>query len=133
MNKKSVPVESIQSLSFGYTTGTAYLSNVQYELECSDHCVAKIKPMGVEYENATVVSVDLETVQKIIDILNKYQVMKWDGFDKSDPYVLDGNDFSFSMTVNSDIHVSASGYMMYPKNYSEVKKGLDEIFNSLEV
>ena len=70
-------------------------------------------------------------MNKIIDLFNKYEVIKWDGFSGNDKGVLDGDSFSMHFTYNIEKHVSASGYMMWPNNYREVEEGLDKIFNSL--
>ena len=53
------------------------------------------------------------------------------GFNKSDRYVLDGNSFSLSISMNNDEYVSASGYMKWPKNYKEVKEELITFFSTI--
>lgn len=129
--KEKEKIESISSLSFFYTNGYAINTDTRYEIDCKDKCIAIIKQYGKSEEETVEVEIDSNTMNKIIDLLNKYDVIKWDGFSKSDHGVLDGDSFSMHFTYNDEKRVSASGYMMWPKNYREVEDGLNEIFNSL--
>ena len=45
--------------------------------------------------------------------------------------VLDGDSFSINIKYSGDKRVDASGYMMWPKNYREVKQFLDKELGSL--
>jgi len=67
---------------------------------------------------------------KIIQTLNDNKVVKWNNFRESDKYVLDGDSFSFSLTTEEGINISASGYMRWPDNYGNVKSTLVEIFDA---
>jgi hypothetical protein len=60
--------------------------------------------------------------------LNEYHVSRWNGFNKNNKYVLDGDSFSFTLKYNEKDEVSAHGYMMWPNNYSEVKGYLINTF-----
>ena len=130
--KEEEKIESISSLSFFYTNGYAINSDIRYELDCKDKCIAIIKPYGESEEDSIEVEVNKDILNKIIDVLNKYNVLKWNGFSGSDKYVLDGDSFSIHFTYNDEKRVSASGYMMWPDNYREVKDELDSIFKELE-
>lgn len=129
-SKKSiVKIGDIKYFSFGYTTGTAYEANVLYEIVCKDdEYTVNIKPSGVSENDMFVKKIDLSFVKKIEDILNKYNVSRWNGFSKSDKNVLDGNSFSLSVIFQNDEKISASGYMMYPDNYGDVSGELDKLF-----
>ncbi|MBR3897676.1 MAG: hypothetical protein IKJ43_00150 [Bacilli bacterium] len=127
VGKKDTEITDIKHLSFSYSTGTMMNASVSYTLDFDDKYVAKIKPNGVSEEDATLIDFKNEDVMKILDVFKKYQVQKWDGFKKYDKNVLDGNSFYFSVTFK-DGEISADGYMMYPKNYIEVKNELDNIF-----
>jgi len=129
--KKKVTIKNIKSLHYSYSTGTMIYSKVMYDLEYQDDkYILKIKPDQVPDEETITVELDNNTVEKIEEALNDYSVSDWDGFSKSDLNVLDGNSFSFSISFDDDKRISASGYMMYPKNYREVKSLLESIFNS---
>ena len=132
-NKKNekVKINSISSFSFFYTQGYAMNSDIRYEIDCKDDCIAIIKPYGKSDEEAKEVKLDDAMISKIIDLFNKYDVIKWNGFNKSDSGVLDGDSFSFYLTYDVDKKVSSSGYMRWPDNYKELRDELDNIFNSL--
>ena len=72
-----------------------------------------------------------DVVNDIEDILNKYKVGKWNNFKKSDKRVLDGNSFDLCIKANN-VHIDASGYMKWPKNYNKVKNSLNSKFKSLK-
>lgn len=130
-NKKEVEIIDLKYMHLGYSTGTMVNSNVRYNLELKDgKYMAEIKPNSMADEDTMTVEMKKEDVQKIKDILKKYHVGRWNGFNKSDQNVLDGDSFSFSIRFVDDTSISASGYMMWPNNYGEVEKALTEIFMS---
>ena len=122
-------IDSISTLHFSYSTGTMINSQVSYDVECKKECTAAIKPDGVPTEAAKTISLNDEAIKQIIALLNDNSVVNWDGFNKSDQDVLDGNSFSFSLSANQgEIKVSAHGYMKWPDHYTEVRDGFDSIF-----
>ena len=127
--KKPKNIENIKYLNFGYSTGTMMNAFVSYSIEYKDNNYnLSIKPNMVSEEDKKETIISKKDVEKIISLLNKYEVYKWDGFNKSDSNVLDGNSFHLSVRYNEDKSISSSGYMMWPKNYREVKGELDSIF-----
>lgn len=130
--RKKVEIKNIKYMHFSYSVGYAMYSNVNYDLEYKNSkYIAKIKPDGIADEEAKEVELDEKTVTKIEEVLKKYNVTSWDGFNKSDKYVLDGDSFSFSLSLKDGSYISASGYMKWPNNYREVRSELDEIFMNL--
>ncbi len=125
---KKVEIKKIKYFSFGYSTGTMINSQVNYQLTCKERCLISVKPNQVCSDDPTVVEVDEEFEKKLEDILVKYNVGSWNGFQKSDPGVLDGNSFNLSVSMEDNQHISASGYMMYPNNYREFVKEVGELF-----
>ena len=126
--KKDIMIESIKKFNFFYDTGWAIDTNARYSIKCTDKCIAIIKPNNISEEEMLEKEVDDDFINQLIGILNKYKVSRWDGFNKVDKMVLDGNSFSLSVSFNDDKHISAHGYMKWPKNYSEVKSELDTLF-----
>ena len=130
-NNNKVKITDIKYLSFYYTQGNVMNSNVKYTLTYENNkYIAEIKPNFKSEEEIKKVEIKKNDIEKIIETLKKYNVNKWNGFNKSDKYVLDGDSFSLYITFLDNTKLSASGYMMYPKNYNEVKNVLDEIFLS---
>ena len=126
---KKEKIENIKYLNFGYSTGTMMNAYVSYNIEYKDNeYKVSIKPNMVSDEDKKIIIMTKKDVKRIIDILNKYTVYKWDGFRKSDHNVLDGDSFNLTVRYNDDKSISASGYMMWPKNYREVQGELDSIY-----
>lgn len=127
--KKKEDIKDIKSIEFRYTNGYMINSDTYYKLECNDNCVLQIKRYGSS--NKEEYNVDNCVLKDIEKILNKYNVSSWDGFNKSDKNVLDGDSFSMNITYDNNKSIYSSGYMMYPNNYKYVKEELETLFNSL--
>ena len=129
--KKESSIKDIQNFHFSYTTGNYMNAYVIYDLNHENNkYIVTIKPNNIDNEQAKKIEVDKNTVNKITKTLNKYNVEKWNNFNKSDKHVLDGNSFSLSLKTKN-CKVSANGYMKWPKNYTEVKQELDKIFDKI--
>ena len=132
LNKhKKINITNIKSISFSYNNGYALNSDVLYKIECSDKCITTIVPYGTSRDDQKEFIVDKSVLEDIEKVLNKYNVEKWNGFNKVDKNVLDGNSFSIYIKMSDGSKVEASGYMMWPNNYSNVKEELDKIFNNI--
>lgn len=129
---KKTKISKIKSLSFSYSQGYSAYAYNRYSLEYKENkYIATVKPYGIPDDDFVEVNVDENFVQKIEDILSKYNVGSWDGFHKSDKYVLDGDSFSLSVHFIDDTSISASGYMRWPENYGNVRNELDSLFIGL--
>ena len=127
-NKNKVEIKNIKSFSFTYTNGYSAYSYTYYYVSCNEKCLASIKPNDVPEEEKIEVEIQQETIDKLQDILIKYDVAKWNGFNKNDKSVLDGDSFSINIKMDNEKIITAHGYMKWPKNYSSVKKEIDELF-----
>ena len=127
--RKEKRIENIMHLYFTYTSGYAMYSYATYELNCTDKCILIVKPNGVSDEEKQEVEIPKEKLEEIANKLNEYHVSRWNGFNKNDKYVLDGDSFSFNLDYNEKDKVTAHGYMMWPNNYSDVKSYLVNTFN----
>ena len=133
-NKKDNTKElsNIKYLHFTYTTGYHMNAYVIYDIEIKDgKYVASIKPTDIPDEDKKEYVLETSTVKEIEKKLNEYKISSWNGFHKSDKYVLDGDSFSLSINYENNENISASGYMSWPDNYREVKDYLDSILGSL--
>ena len=125
-------ITELEYLYFSYSNGYAMNSNIYYHLEKKDNnYVATIKPYEVPEEDKLVINIDTNFVDKVLKILNKYNVASWDGFAKYDKDVLDGDSFTMHIKCINGDYISANGYMEYPENYREVENELDNIFMEL--
>ena len=122
-------IADIRELSFRYTVGSYANADVRYELELRDGVYyARVKLEGESYDDTSAVPVGDDAADEIAELLNTYDVILWDGFNKSERGVLDGDRFTFSVYYGDGDGISASGYMNFPEYYEEVCEGLDEIF-----
>ena len=128
---KEKKIENITHLYFTYTSGYAIDSYATYTLDCNDECILKVKQLGDKEEETIEVEIPKEKLSVIQSKLNEYHVSRWNGFHKSDRNVLDGDSFSLNIRINQDESIEASGYMMWPNNYREVKTYLDTTLGSL--
>lgn len=128
---KEIEIKNIDSLEFSYSIGYAMNAYYRYELVCSNKCRIKIKPNGFPEEEAMEYDVSDELMKKLVDMLNKYEVSKWDGFDRTAKDVLDGDSFSFTIRMKDETNIHASGYMMWPDNYRMVQEEFKNIFSEL--
>ena len=69
-----------------------------------------------------------EVNQRIMEIISKYDVLSWDGFDKDNRWVLDGEDFTFKLVLSDGTDVYATGSNKFPENYREVFSELEALF-----
>ena len=128
---KKVEIGELTSLYLSYSNGYMMNANIRYDFKLdkeTNKYMVEIKPYLVDEDDKLVTEVDQSFKDKLKEILVKYDVGTWDGFQKSDKNVMDGDDFSFSARFKDGTSISASGYMMWPKNYRLVREELDKIF-----
>ena len=128
---KDKKIENITHLRFSYTTGYHMNASVSYEIDLiDDKYILKVKPTDIPEEETKEYILSKEKVLEIENKLNEYHVSRWNNFNKNNQYVLDGDSFSINIKSN-DLEISASGYMMWPNNYREVRSYLDTQLGSL--
>ena len=74
------------------------------------------------------IPLDTEPAGELLDAVSDYGLESWDGFHKSDPYVLDGEGFLLEMDFADGVSISASGDNSFPDGYFAVSSALDDIF-----
>lgn len=117
----------IKSFHFGSGSWT-YMN---YDLKKEDgKIIFKAEGVG-EKPNQVEKEVDEEILNKLEDIINTNKVNKWDGFNKTDKNVMDGESFNLTITYEDGKVVNASGYMIFPKRYNTVSREIDKLFSPL--
>ena len=124
-------ISSLKSLEYSYSAGMTVNGYSRYKVECNDKCIALIKPVNLAEEEKKEIELTNDQVAVIEELLKKYEVNKWDGFNKSDANVLDGSSFSISIVMKNGDIISAHGYMKWPDNFREVSSTLDSFFEEL--
>lgn len=129
---KTIQIKDVTSFSFRYTTGDMINSSVEYTLVCENGVyTATIKPDGVSADDRKSYVVDKVFADKLSHFLRGQRVGDWNGFDKSDKHIMDGDSFSLFIEMSGETLVSARGYMKWPKNYGAVKEGIEAMFEEL--
>lgn len=70
---------------------------------------------------------DAALMDQAKEILERYEVGKWNGFDKTNSRVQDGSSFSLSVTFTNGEELKASGQNSFPPNYSSVFRELNAL------
>ena len=125
-------VYQINKLEYSYTSGYGVNEDVLYKIDCEDDCILIIKEYGKDEKDSITIKLSDKDMDKFENMLNKYHVLSWKGFSKSDKNVLDGNSFSFRFRYNDDEKLSASGYMKYPEHYKEFKNKFESYITDIK-
>ena len=129
--EKPVQIGELQSFRYDYNQGYMANSNVWYTLELKDGVyTAGVKPHNVPPEDEKSFTVTEDFARDLEQILVDHEVGAWNGFDKVDKRVLDGNGFSLYITMTDGTSVDAHGYMRWPKNYTDVKAAVEALFHA---
>ena len=132
--KKEIVIKDIYSFNLSYTKGYSINSNIRYEMifdKEKNKYIAKIKPYGVLEKDKKEIVVDNDKIIELGNILKKYHVEKWDGFNKLAKDVLDGDSFYLSVFMNDNNSIHASGYMIWPDGYKDFISKIDEFFMNI--
>ena len=122
-------VRRMNIFEFSYTNGCFMDSNIIYKFQSKGgKCIASYKPVGAPREEAVEKEVPESFREKIEEAMKKYQVRKWNGFQKSNPHVLDGDSFQLFVKFEEGEGIHASGYMEWPKYYREFVKEIATIY-----
>jgi len=113
---------------FSYSYSTSWRAgDYRYSIKKSDAGIYSLTycQTATKYAESTI-TLDNNIVSKIQQLCKKYNVNQWNGFNKVNNDVFDGNSWSLSIDF-SDASVSASGYMCYPKNYREFVDAIEDL------
>ena len=76
-------------------------------------------------------AVDPAVSDRLAEIARRWDLAAWDGFQESDPWVLDGSMFSFEMTFSDGSVISASGDNMFPPHYGDATREITALLTGL--
>ena len=128
---KKVELDEITYFCLSETTGNGAYSQCFYEAELVGDTVNILIKMNGSNTGHTFTA-QPEFMHKLTETANAYNVGSYDGFDKADKRVLDGDSFSLAIKTSGGQEVKASGYMKYPENFREAMTAItlpfDEIY-----
>lgn len=112
--------------SFGSFTGGYY----DYEIDQDGNKYIFVATGGNGVDLDVNETIDQSFLDDIQEIIQRYKVKRWNGFNKSDDDILDGHSFSLLIGYD-DYEIMAEGYMKYPKKYMDFQTEMQEYFTSL--
>ena len=77
------------------------------------------------------VTVQEDVLGQLGEIAARYRLDTWDGFDKANKHVSDGEGFTMSMTTADGRDIYAHGSNAFPDNYSDARRAIDELFQGM--
>lgn len=88
----------------------------------------------LRYNDEVLVStnIDKEDIKNLKDALIIGHVNKWDGFSKSNKYVMDGEMFDFTAKING-IKIYATGSNSFPKGYRDFYNKINNIVKKYDI
>ena len=78
-------------------------------------------------------SIDRETADALMRIIDEYDVARWDGFDQSREHVLDGEGFWLEVTLTDGTRITAQGENAFPENYFPAMGRMQEVLDALSL
>ena len=124
-----VSVSDIVYFSFYYGGGTTVNGGSSYSAEASDdHIHLVIKPDGVSDDDVLELDVGYDFLEDLQEVIDKNDIGSWNGFDKTDTGVLDGQSFNLSIYMENGDVVNASGYEAYPDGFSDAASDIEALF-----
>ncbi|MBR3494322.1 MAG: hypothetical protein IKH38_02750 [Clostridia bacterium] len=75
--------------------------------------------------------VDAETLVALEEIVERFEMRSWDGFDRSNPYVMDGEMFRLDIVFADGTEVHATGDNAFPQHYREAVAAITTLLQDL--
>jgi len=129
---RAVGISPLDTVEFSYSRGAASNDRERFTL-CwnGGRFVGTAVFFGEPDEDIHEFEADEADMREIEELFRRYGVGRWNGFSKNNRYVLDGSSFSLKAVTGGAETIEARGYARYPKNFREVREGLEEIFGRL--
>lgn len=117
-------------VSFAYShSGSSTNEIYSYEVETDDTSgeITVNYDFSCGYKTYSLTA-DEELMKELAEIIDAHDLIKWDGFDKSDSRVADGSGFDIGVRFDDGTEINASGSNSFPKGYGDASRAIDELF-----
>jgi len=64
-------------------------------------------------------------------IITEHDLLSWNGFSGSDPFMMDGEGFGLYIILTDDIHIAASGSNCWPDGFDEAEQAIEKVFGQI--
>ena len=75
--------------------------------------------------------IDARYVDELFQVIEKYDLYEWDGFDKTREGVLDGEGFRLEVTFTDGTSITANGDNAFPADYFDAIGEIQDILDNL--
>ena len=75
--------------------------------------------------------VDEGIIDALFEVVEKYDLYRWDGFDKTRSGVLDGEDFRLVIRFSDGTSIQANGNNAFPENYFDAMSEMEHILDGI--
>ena len=77
--------------------------------------------------------IDTASVDALMQVIDEFDLSQWDGFDKTNEYVLDGEGFWLEIRLTDGTSIEARGENAFPENYFPAISAIQEILDKAEI
>ena len=123
LNVTLTPVRTLSTF-FVYRSGEIRYDSYQITMDSDGYHVS------INDEPERPVSAD--TVEALMNVIETWNVVSWDGFDKSRSFVLDGEGFRLDFTLTDGTSVHANGDNAFPEHYFDAMGEMWEILEGIK-
>jgi hypothetical protein len=116
------PVRMISSFSL-YRNGEIRYDSYQLSLDKDGYTVS------IDEEPAQ--PIRTESVEALMNVIDTYNVISWNGFDESNDYVLDGEGFWLDISFTDGTSISAQGDNAFPERYFDAMGAMWDILTHI--
>ena len=121
--------EQIEKLIYTYA-GTYIGGIYTYEIyKEEDDIKLKVEYMNINEDNPDIITIDNNSLDRIMELVKKHKANNWDGYDKYATDILDGSGFSMTIKLTNGKSISFSGTNCAPKGYYAFEKEVLELIN----
>lgn len=128
---KNTELAPFTSFSFS-ETGSVMNSGFSYQaITEAGVTTVTIQKDGMAEEDALTAATDAALMEQLYAIAEKYEMGRWNGFDKSSKSAMDGRSFRLTIYMDNGSSIKAKGFMKWPENYSEAAAEITALFDSI--
>ena len=121
----SAPIKTFSFSCRGSSTYEMFSYDVARDRETGERTVEYDFGNGLETYS---LPIDEAFLQELSAVIDSHNLRKWDGFQKSDPMMMDGDGFSLVVTFTEGAGIFASGSNRYPEGYHEAAETIEAVF-----
>ncbi len=126
----ALPEKALMAEAFFYSrSGMSTYEERSYQIRQTKR--GRFVWIELHYNHCIVLPMTDADTEAFSALLHELKLTEWNGFRKSDPDVLDGEDFSLSVVFSDGSELSAYGSNSFPSGYSDKMSRVEDFFRAL--